>query len=127
MELVMKTNKMKMAIEGLERMNKFFLPYIDQLEIETQQAIDGDYFDNMMLKCRAIKQHAYIQDLINMKDQIENPESHLEHKEFGMFSPEYCKESLAFWKEQLDMVQKGIENKQVKLKKLEARVLEKTK
>jgi len=123
----MKTNKMKMAIEGLERMNKFWCPYIDQLEIETQHAIDGDYFENMMAKCRQIKQHAYIQDLINMKSRIENPEGHLEHKEFGMYSPEYCKESLAFWNDQLEMVQKGLADKQAKLKKLEERVLEKTK
>ena len=40
----MKTNKMKMAIEGLERMNKFWCPYIDQLEIETQQAIEENSY-----------------------------------------------------------------------------------
>ena len=111
----MKTNKIKLAKEGMDRMFQFWNPYIDQLEKETQQAIDGGYLEHMFDKCRAIQQHPFIQDLVTMKSRIEDPDGHLEYKEFGFFDPEYCKLSIKYWQDELSKYQKGIANKKNKV------------
>jgi hypothetical protein len=121
----MKTNKKKLSKEAVERLFQFWNPYIDQVEKETTQAVDGGYLEFIYQHCRVIQQHPFIHDLVCMKDQIENPEGHMEYKKYGMWNPDYCKESIKYWEGELKNHQEGIAEETKKLKKLEKQVLSK--
>jgi hypothetical protein len=115
----MKTNKRKLAKETCDRVFKIWQPLYDIIERETEQAIDGDYYNNIIEYLQKIKMFPLIDYFITMKSIIE--ETEIERTTYK--SPEYINSALKYWKDELATYQSGADKQMAKLKQLQEKVL----
>ena len=115
----MKTNKRKLAKESCDRTFQIWQPLYEMVERETEQALDGDYFESIIEYLQKIKMFPLIDYFLTMKSIIEDsPQQRATYKQ-----PEYIKSALTYWQDELNRYQSGANKQMAKLKEMEAKIL----
>ena len=119
MEITLKANKKRLAKETTDRVYQIWQPLYDIVERETIQALDGNYFDEIIKHLQAIKMFPLIDYFLTMRDIVEEtPEERTTYK-----SPEYINSAIKYWKDELATYQTGANKQMAKLKQMEAKIL----